>query len=146
MRFEHHQTRNPNSIFLRKLSVVGHNWKWIKQGFNLQRQECSNLTEHVPNSPGVRPVFRQNQPCLWPNFGSATRRRLASSWVGWVGARFRRSWCVQGGEAKEEMKNRGKQSMNGKKKKEERKRARRVHACVLTKLAPLSFFLGVVKR
>jgi len=69
MRFEHHQTRNPNSIFLRKLSVVGHNWKWIKQGFNLQRQECSNLTEHVPNSPGVRPVFRQNEPCLCPNFG-----------------------------------------------------------------------------
>ena len=41
----------------------------------------------------------------------AARGRLAGAWVGWVGAQFRRSWCVQGGEAKEEMRNRESRAM-----------------------------------
>jgi len=35
--------------------------------------------------PGVRPVLRRNLLCMRPNFGSATYRRLACTWVGRVG-------------------------------------------------------------
>ena len=34
---------------------------------------------------GVRPVLRRNPPYVHPNFGSATHRRLAGTWVGRVG-------------------------------------------------------------
>ena len=49
------------------------------------------------------------------------RRRLANTWVGRVRARFGRSWCMYGGEAKEEMSNReSRANVWRKKKKEER--------------------------
>ena len=76
-------------------------------------KEEFEITLHAPNSPGVRLVLRRNPPCLRPTFGSATRRRLAGTWVGQVGVRFGRSWGVDGGEAKEEVRNREGRAASG---------------------------------
>ena len=52
----------------------------------------------------------------------ATSGRLADSWVGWVGAWFHRPWCVQGGEAKEEMRNRESRAMSGRRRRKRKER------------------------
>ena len=65
----------------------------------------------------------------------ATRGRLELlGWLGW----FCQSWCVQGGEAKEEMRNRESRAMSGRRRR--KRKERELGGRVPRLLPPLSLF------